>query len=137
MQGMPLSNQAVAHQIRAQAIAMQRAVAGEPYQIPQQVKGGLLLQWCDIPALATDPNLARSLAASAVQAAKQLPAGSPNWWRAKLSAARLLASSGNPKAALQSLELLQASAGVPPDPWRLRLEKMLLQLKQQASTPAP
>jgi hypothetical protein len=137
IQGMPLSNQAVAHQIRAQAIAMRRAVAGEPYQIPQQVKGGLLLQWCDIPALATDPNLARSLAASAVQAAKQLPAGSPNWWRAKLSAARLLASSGNPKAALQSLELLQASAGVPPDPWRLRLEKMLLQLKQQASTPAP
>ncbi|MFM8406970.1 MAG: hypothetical protein ACKN94_06615 [Pirellulaceae bacterium] len=137
VQGMPLSTQAVSQQLRAQAIAMQKAVAGEPYPIPPLAKGGLLLQWCDVPALAADPKLAGSLAASAVQAAKQLPAGSSHWWWAKLSAARLLASSGNPKASLQSLELLQASAGVPPDPWRFRLERMIQQMKQQATAPAP
>lgn len=137
VQGMPLSPQAVSLQLRAQAIAMQKASAGEPYLIPPQVKGGLLLQWCDVPSLATDPKLAGSLAASSVQAAKQLPAGSSHWWWAKLSAARLLASSGNPKAAHQSLELLQASAGVPPDPWRVRLERMLQQMKPQSPTPAP
>ena len=137
VQGMPLSKQAVAHQLRAQAIAMQKLVAGEPYLIPTQAREGLLLQWCDIPTLVTDPKLAGSLAVSAVQAAKQLPAGSSHWWWAKLSAARLLATSGNPKSAVQSLELLQASAGMPPDPWRLRLDRMLQQTKQQSAAPAP
>ncbi|MFN9594270.1 MAG: hypothetical protein ACK56G_16360, partial [Pirellulaceae bacterium] len=89
------------------------------------------------PTLVTDPKLAGSLAVSAVQAAKQLPAGSSQWWWAKLSAARLLATSGNPKSALQSLELLQASAGIPPDPWRLRLDRMLQQTKHQSAAPAP
>jgi hypothetical protein len=137
VQGMPLSTLAVSQQLRAQTIAMQRAVAGAPYPIPSQAKGGLLLQWSDVPILANDPKRTESLAASAVQAGKQLPAGSSHWWWAKLSAARLLAISGNPKAAIQSLELLQASVGVPPDPWRFRLEKTLQQMRQQAAAPAP